>query len=53
MAHRYSLVLAGHTLTAGLTIDHLCRVRLCVNPAHLEEVTYGENLRRAAEANAA
>ena len=53
MAHRYVMILAGYSLTAGLTIDHLCRVRLCVNPAHLEEVTYGENLRRAAEANAA
>lgn len=50
MAHRYSMILAGHMLTDGLTIDHLCRVRLCVNPAHLEEVTYGENLRRAAGA---
>ena len=50
MAHRYSMILAGHVLTDGHTIDHLCRVRLCVNPAHLEEVTYGENLRRAAGA---
>lgn len=50
MAHRYALQLAGHELTEGLTVDHLCRVRLCVNPDHLEEVTYGENLRRAAAA---
>lgn len=27
----------------GLTIDHLCRVRRCVNPDHLEPVTRGEN----------
>ena len=46
MAHRYSMILAGHVLTDGHTIDHLCRVRLCVNLAHLEEVTYAENLRR-------
>lgn len=30
----------------GLTIDHLCRVRLCVRPEHLEPVTALENHRR-------
>lgn len=30
----------------GLTIDHLCRNRACCNPAHLEPVTRGENVRR-------
>ncbi len=28
-------------------VDHLCRVRRCVNPAHLEAVTARENMRRA------
>lgn len=45
-AHR----LAYETLTAPvpgeLVLDHLCRVRHCVNPAHLEPVTNRENLRR-------
>lgn len=27
-------------------IDHLCRVRSCINPAHLEAVTGAENVRR-------
>ena len=27
----------------GLELDHLCRRRLCVNPAHLEPVTRREN----------
>jgi hypothetical protein len=30
----------------GLEIDHLCRVRCCVNPDHLEPVTHSENVRR-------
>lgn len=30
----------------GLELDHLCRVRHCVNPAHLEAVTHTENVRR-------
>lgn len=31
---------------SGLEIDHLCRVRPCVNPTHLEPVTHKENMRR-------
>lgn len=31
------------------TLDHLCRVRLCVNPLHLEPVSRRENSRRAAD----
>lgn len=30
----------------GLELDHLCAVRNCVNPAHLEPVTHAENVRR-------
>lgn len=30
----------------GLLLDHLCRVRSCCNPAHLEPVTQWENTRR-------
>ena len=32
---------------AGLELDHLCRVRACVNPDHLEPVTKTENQRRS------
>lgn len=47
LAHRFSLVLAGCTVPDDLTVDHLCRSRACVNPAHLDVVTLGENIRRA------
>lgn len=30
----------------GLELDHLCRVTVCVNPAHLEAVTHRENMLR-------
>lgn len=30
----------------GLEIDHLCKIRCCINPDHLEAVTHAENMRR-------
>lgn len=47
LAHRASYVLLVAPIPRGLTIDHLCRVRQCVRPAHLEAVTLAENVRRA------
>ncbi len=38
-AHRFSYILAHGEVPEGLVIDHLCRVRPCVNPDHLEAVT--------------
>lgn len=46
-AHRYAWEMQHGPIPEGLTIDHLCRVKLCVNPAHMELVTLGENVRRA------
>ena len=45
-AHRISYYLKYKYLTDGLVLDHLCRVRDCVNPAHLEEVTVSTNNKR-------
>lgn len=47
-AHVIAYRLSGGTIPDGWQVDHLCFVRICCNPAHLEAVTPGENLRRAA-----
>lgn len=38
-AHRVIYELLVGPIPIGMTIDHLCRNRLCVNPSHLEPVT--------------
>lgn len=46
-AHRLIYASLVAPVPTGLHLDHLCRVRHCVNPAHLEPVTSGENTRRS------
>lgn len=36
----------GRTKPRDMSLDHLCDNSLCVNPAHLELVTQGDNMRR-------
>jgi hypothetical protein len=44
--HRLAYIALVGEVPAGLQLDHLCRVRNCVNPAHLEPVTLRENQMR-------
>lgn len=46
LAHRFSYQLE-HEISADLQLDHLCRNKLCVNPAHLEPVTNRTNSLRS------
>lgn len=46
--HRASYEAYVGPIPEGYTIDHLCRVHNCYNPAHLEAVTQAENNLRAA-----
>lgn len=45
-AHRWYFTYTGNVIPKGFTLDHTCRVRNCVNPAHLEPVTHQENCSR-------
>jgi hypothetical protein len=47
LAHRLMYELHKGPIPEGLQLDHLCRVRACVNPEHLEPVTNRENLMRS------
>lgn len=57
MGGRYGKAMLAHRLLyellrgpIKLQLDHTCRVRSCVNPWHLDDVTSAENTRRGLEA---
>lgn len=51
LAHRWSYEAHVGRIPPGLVIDHLCRVRCCVRPDHLEAVTELANIRRGDSAS--
>lgn len=46
LAHRFSYETTVGPVPDGLDLDHVCRRRICINPAHLEPVTRQINLLR-------
>lgn len=46
-AHRFAYESEYGPIPAHLELDHLCRNRICVNPAHLEAVPHQVNIIRA------
>lgn len=52
-AHRWAYEALVGPIPEGMQLDHLCRVRNCVRPDHLEPVTLAENVRRGRKARGA
>ena len=46
LAHRYSYTELVGPIPEGLTLDHLCRISLCVRPVHLEPCSSVVNVQR-------
>jgi hypothetical protein len=46
LVHRLSFAVLKEKIQNNLQVDHLCKVRNCLNPDHLEQVTTKENTRR-------
>lgn len=46
LAHRFVFQCVKGRIPKGKVLDHICRVRRCVNPDHLEPVTQQTNLLR-------
>lgn len=46
LAHRVLYEAWVAPIPEGLEPDHLCEVKACINPDHIEPVTHQENIRR-------
>ena len=51
VAHKFLYEREVSPVPEGMELDHLCLVRCCVNPQHLEVVTHAENVRRGQPRN--
>ena len=51
LAHRWVWTMLFGSIKRGMTINHKCSNRGCVNPHHLEVVTQSENIRHGAGAS--
>ena len=49
-SHRAVFEMLVGAIPEGLEADHLCTIRRCANPEHIQPVTQAENIRRAAAA---
>lgn len=45
-AHRWAYLAFIGITDSDDVVDHLCRRRICVNPAHMEPIAFGDNIRR-------
>lgn len=50
-AHRWSYEQLVGPIPDGLELDHLCMIKNCVNPTHLEPVPHQENTKRSKAAH--
>lgn len=50
IAHRFVMEVLQGRIADGMSLDHLCGNKVCVNPDHLEPVTYEVNTSRGAAA---
>ncbi len=53
LVHRFAYELLVAPIPEGFEIDHLCRNRLCANPAHLQAVDHRTNVLRGIAVTAA
>lgn len=51
VAHRVTYEIVNGLIPKNMVIDHLCNVKLCINPKHLEAVSYSKNTQRAWDRN--
>ena len=47
--HRFMYLCLVGPIPDGLELDHVCRNRACINPAHMEPVTHRVNMRRSGD----